>query len=73
MTMPYRRPAAALAFALLVLVCGFASSRANAPAAQIDCDMIVTAAPVYVALAELHGQERFPRGAQLLLVHAGKS
>lgn len=73
MSVPYRKPAAAVAFAMLILVCGFASSRANAPAAQIDCDMIVTAAPVYVPLAELHGQERFPRGAQLLLVHAGKA
>lgn len=36
-------------------------------------DFIVTAAPVYQPLAELRGQERFPRGAQLLLVHAGKA
>jgi hypothetical protein len=35
--------------------------------------MIVTAAPVYVPLAELRGQQRFPKGAQLLLVHAGKA
>jgi hypothetical protein len=28
-------------------------------------DFIVTAAPVYVPLAELRGQERFPKGAQL--------
>ena len=34
-------------------------------------DFIVTAAPVYKALAELRGQERFPQGAQLLLVHGG--
>lgn len=38
-------------------------------AAQVHADFVVTAAPVYVPLAELHGQERFPRGAQLLLVH----
>ena len=38
-----------------------------------DADFIVTAAPVYVPLAELHGQERFPKGAQLLLVHQGKA
>ncbi len=69
----HRKLAAAMAFAMLILVCGFAFSRANAPAAQIDCDMIVTAAPVYVPLAELHGQGRFPKGAQLLLVHAGKA
>jgi len=36
-------------------------------------DFIVTAAPAYVPLAELRGQERFPKGAQLLLVHAGKA
>lgn len=36
-------------------------------------DFIVTAAPVYRSLAELRGQERFPKGAQLLLVHAGKT
>ena len=38
-----------------------------------DADFIVTAAPVYVPLAELHGQERFPKGAELLLVHQGKA
>ncbi len=36
-------------------------------------DFIVTAAPAYRTLAELSGQERFPKGAQLLLVHAGKT
>lgn len=42
-------------------------------AARVGTDFIVTAAPVYVPLAEMHGQERFPRGAQLLLVHDGKA
>jgi len=36
-------------------------------------DFIVTAAPVYKQLAGLRGEERFPRGAKLLLVHNGKS
>jgi hypothetical protein len=36
-------------------------------------DFIVTAAPAYRPLAELRGQGRFPEGAQLLLVHAGKA
>lgn len=36
-------------------------------------DFIVTAAPVYRPLTELRGEERFPRGAQLLLVRAGKA
>jgi len=35
--------------------------------------MIVTAAPVYEPLAALHGGERFPQGAQLLLIHDGKA
>lgn len=70
---PLRKAVAAVAFAFPILVGGFAFSRANAPASQIDSDIIVTAAPVYVPLAELRGQERFPKGAQLLLVHAGKS
>ena len=35
-------------------------------------DLIVTAAPVYAPLAALKGGERFPKGAQLLLIHDGK-
>jgi len=59
-----------LAFLVLLLSPGcFASSLAQGD----DADFIVTAAPVYVPLAELHGQERFPKGAQLLLVHRGKA
>jgi hypothetical protein len=38
-----------------------------------DADLIVTAAKVYQPLAALRGEERFPAGAQLLLVHAGKT
>ena len=34
-------------------------------------DFIVTAAPSYQPLAALRGAERFPKGAQLLLVHNG--
>ncbi|HEV2214543.1 MAG TPA: hypothetical protein VGR64_04575 [Terracidiphilus sp.] len=49
-------------------VCGFSPD----PAAQVGADYIVTAAPVYMPLAETSGGERFPRGAQLLLVHDGK-
>ncbi|MGA8043156.1 MAG: hypothetical protein WCA37_10165 [Terracidiphilus sp.] len=44
---------------------------ASAPAADPGADLIVTAAPVYVPRAELQGQERFPKGAHLLLLHAG--
>jgi hypothetical protein len=36
-------------------------------------DVIVTAAPSYQPLAALHGGERFPKGAQLLLVQNGSA
>lgn len=54
---------------LLLPLCAFLSQAADnsTPA------FIVTAAPVYVPIAELHGAERFPRGAQLLLVRNGKA
>lgn len=73
MMTPFRKAVAAVALTLPILAGGFAFSRANAPVTELENDIIVTAAPVYVPLAELHGQERFPKGAQLLLVHAGKS
>jgi hypothetical protein len=57
------------AAAALMLVCGFASDPAQAPGA----DIIVTSAPVYQPVGALRGEERFPQGAQLLRVHAGKS
>ncbi|MGA7339288.1 MAG: hypothetical protein WBX18_01735 [Terracidiphilus sp.] len=59
---------AALA-AALIPACGWARGAAKAP----EADMIVTAAPVYRPLAALRGEERFPEGAQLLLVRAGKA
>ncbi|HVN93324.1 MAG TPA: hypothetical protein VMT38_06500 [Terracidiphilus sp.] len=46
--------------------CAMPQSRQQIP------DFIVTAAAVYKPLAELRGQERFPEGAKLLLVHDGK-
>jgi hypothetical protein len=64
-----RAVSAAACFALLFSMCAFASN----PSHKMDTDVIVTAAPVYVPLAELRGQERFPRGAQLLLVHEGNA
>jgi hypothetical protein len=54
---------------MLLPVCGFAPDPAKMP----DTDFIVTAAPVYEPLAALHGGERFPAGAQLLLVHGGSA
>ena len=35
--------------------------------------VIFTATPVYASLAALHGGERFPKGAQLMILRAGKS
>ena len=57
--------------ALLVLIalCGFAPTPQQAP----GVDFIVTSAPVYKPLAELRGEERFPSGAHLLLVHNRKA
>ncbi len=60
---------AVAAAAALMLVCGFTPDPAQAPSA----DIIVTSAPVYNPVAALRGEERFPQGAQLLLLHAGKS
>jgi hypothetical protein len=55
--------------ALLLPTCAFERDGAQG----IGADFIVTAAPVYAPLAELRGEERFPKGAQLLLVHEGKA
>jgi hypothetical protein len=59
--------------ALLIPMCGFAPDAAKNSGAEIGADLIVTAAPVYQPLAELRGAERFPKGAQLLLVHDGSA
>jgi len=66
----------AASVALLIPFCSSApntvqnTSQKTNPA--IDSDIIVTAAPAYLPLAALRGEERFPKGAQLLLVHVGK-
>jgi hypothetical protein len=52
---------------LLMATCGFAPSSSQ----SIKSDVIVTAAPAYEPLAALHGGERFPGGAHLLLIHDG--
>ncbi|MGA7522178.1 MAG: hypothetical protein WBW84_06830 [Acidobacteriaceae bacterium] len=47
----------------------------RAPEAGLEAGMpalIFTAAPVYASLATLHGRERFPRGAELMVLHAGQ-
>lgn len=70
MTLRARIIAAAACAVLLAPLCAFTPS-VNNSANNVGADFIVTAAPVYIPLAELHGRERFPRGAQLLLVHNG--
>jgi hypothetical protein len=52
---------------LAVLLCGFGVHTSR----NLNVPVIVTAAPVYRALADLRGEERFPRGAQLLLLNNG--
>jgi hypothetical protein len=54
---------------LVLLVCGFGVESVHPPASTL----IVTAAPAYDPLAALRGGERFPRGAQLLLVRGGQA
>lgn len=63
--------AASAAFPLLLvaLVCGFKAETAG----TVDLPMVVTSAPAYDPLAALHGSERFPQGARLMLVRAGKA
>jgi len=56
-------------FALLLPACGFTMDQSQ----KIGADVIVTAAPVFEPLAALRGGERFPNGAQLLLVHGGNA
>jgi len=47
----------------------------SAPGAPMspDLDIIVTSAPAYQPLAALRGEERFPKGAQLLRFHESKA
>ena len=63
-----RVPGGATTFFLAMLFCGFTAGTADLKSTPI----LVTAAPAYEPLAALRGAERFPKGAQLLLVHEGK-
>ena len=65
----FRALSMAAMVAALVPVCGSAPGITKTPAE----DIIVTAAPVYHPLAALSGEERFPEGAQLMLVHQGNA
>jgi hypothetical protein len=62
----------AASLATLIPICAFGPDAAQRAGAKIDADVIVTAAPLYEPLAALRGGERFPKGAHLLIVHAGK-
>jgi hypothetical protein len=68
MSFSFRVLLAAACCGLLMVMCGFTSSRSQ----SIGEDVIVTAAPAYDPLAALRGGERFPKGAQLLLIHDGR-
>ena len=52
---------------LTLLLCGFGIQAPH----KLNIPVVVTAAPAYEPLAALRGGERFPRGAQLLLVKDG--
>jgi len=69
MKVPIKALWVAISSVPLLSICAFGPD----PAQKVGGDFIVTAAPVYVPLAELRGGERFPKGAQLLLVHEGKA
>ncbi len=69
MRLGFRVPGIAASCMLLILTCGFAPSISQ----SIGSDVIVTAAPAYEPLAELLGGERFPKGAQLLLIRDGNA
>jgi hypothetical protein len=69
MKVGFRVAGATICGILLIATCGFAPSISQ----SIGADVIVTAAPVYEPLAALRGGERFPKGAQLLLIHDGKA
>ena len=75
MRVPWHTLANAASIVLLLPTYGLGSGAAqNASAnARIGADIIVTAAPAYQPLAALRGGERFPKGAQLLLVHEGNA
>jgi len=73
MKLPFSSIAAAAFFAVLIPALANESPAAQSIDRQIDADVIVTAAPAFAALAALKGGERFPKGAQLLLIHAGKA
>ena len=72
MRLSFRMSGVVFLVAGLILGCGFGSVAEQGTSVAGDADVLLTAAPVYVPLAALKGEERFPKGVQLLLIHAGK-
>jgi hypothetical protein len=75
----FRRILLALAAPLAVACLAGAQSHGPAPHSRSsdatsppNVPILFTAAPVYDSLAALHGGERFPQGAQLMVLHAGR-
>ena len=77
-----RRPGMAAHSLLLIagvsLLCGFATNNTRRPipppSSPLASSIVVTAAPVFEPLAALvYGEQRFPQGARLLLLRAGKA
>jgi hypothetical protein len=64
MKLPSRIAIGSLPAILVLLVCGFGVE----PTQPLSTPVIITAAGVYKPLAALRGEERFPEGAQLMLV-----
>jgi len=69
MRLPLRLLSMAAPIPVLFSMCAFGPDAAQSVSTP---DIVVTAAPIYVPLAALKGGERFPKGAQLLIIHDGK-
>jgi hypothetical protein len=67
----YKISVTAASIAMLIPLCGFVPEAVKSP--SLASDVIVTVAPVYKPLAVLRGEERFPQGAQLMLIRQGKA
>lgn len=64
-------PLAMMAFSPMQNANRTAPSESQRQAQAGNPPVIVTAAPIYETLAALHGGERFPQGAQLIVLRAG--
>lgn len=69
MIRPLQAAVFAVSVGVLALLCGFGAPLSH----RVGTPLIATSAPVYEPLAALEGKERFPNGAQLLLVRDGRA